>query len=144
MILVPFEAEHLRELVFQPAQDIERTFMTPEEAGALEGGQSWTAIDDDTVLGVGGLMDLGGWNGQRQIAWCVLRARLGGPALLGITRRTIAILNASPARRIEASVKAGFRNGWKWAERLGFEFEGTMRGYGHDGSDYHLFARVRK
>ena len=144
MRLVPFEAEHLREMVFQPAQALESTFMTADEAAALEGGASWTAIADDVVFGIGGLMDVGGWNGQRKIAWCALRPRPGVANLLAITRAAKAVLDACPARRIEASVKVGFANGQTWARRLGFAWEGIMRGYGQDGGDYHLYARVRK
>jgi len=144
MIIQPFHHDHLRELVFQPAQALERSFMTPEESQALEGPEAWTAIEDDTVCGVGGLMDMDGWHGQRKVAWCVLRARLGGPRLLKITRAIQRVLADTQARRVEATVKAGFCSGILWAARLGFVYEGTMRGYGQDGGDYHLFARVRQ
>lgn len=144
MKFVPFLAGHLQEMVFQPAQELESTFMTPEEARVLEHGLAWTAVDDGAVMGIGGLMDVGGWNGQRKIAWCALRPRLGAGNLLAITRAVKIVLDACPARRIEASVKVGFANGQTWARRLGFVWEGVMRGYGQDGGDYHLYARVRK
>jgi hypothetical protein len=144
MKFVPFVGEHLREMVFQPAQHLESTFMTPDEAGVLENGMAWTAMDDETVCGVGGLMDVPGWNGQRKIAWCALRPRLGATNLLAITRAVKIVLDACPSRRVEASVKAGFANGQSWARRLGFACEGLMQGYGQDGCDYYLYARVRK
>lgn len=46
--------------------------------------------------------------------------------------------------RIQCSVKAGFNAGVKWANKLGFQCEGTMKKYGPKGEDYYLFARVRE
>lgn len=43
--------------------------------------------------------------------------------------------------RLEATVRADFPMGEKWLKSLGFEFEGTLRYYGTDKSDYKLFAR---
>lgn len=45
-------------------------------------------------------------------------------------------------QRIQMSVRCGFDMGWKWAESLGFQCEGTMRKYGPQGQHYWLFARV--
>lgn len=46
-------------------------------------------------------------------------------------------------RRVQMSVKVGYALGWKWAKSLGFKCEGIMSQYGNDGSDYHLFSRVK-
>jgi hypothetical protein len=45
------------------------------------------------------------------------------------------------ARRFQMSVRADYREGIRWAEALGFVREGTMKHYGHDGTDYLLYAR---
>lgn len=43
--------------------------------------------------------------------------------------------------RLEATVRSDFDMGQKWLISLGFEFEGVLRYYGADRSDYKLFAR---
>ncbi len=48
----------------------------------------------------------------------------------------------SQTRRIQMDVKADFEEGQKWAKALGFEYEGTMKRYGVNGDDFHLYARV--
>lgn len=45
--------------------------------------------------------------------------------------------------RLEATVKADFSMGIRWLNSLGFEYEGTLRQYGVDRSDYQLFARYK-
>lgn len=45
--------------------------------------------------------------------------------------------------RLEATVRADFPMGEKWLISLGFEFEGLLKCYGTDKSDYKLFARYR-
>lgn len=52
------------------------------------------------------------------------------------------IMNKTPIRRLQISVRVDLDNGFKWANKLGFVCEGRMRNYGRDGSDYYLFARV--
>jgi hypothetical protein len=44
--------------------------------------------------------------------------------------------------RMEFTVKADFVVGKRFAEQLGFVREAVMRKWGHDGSDYILYARV--
>lgn len=46
------------------------------------------------------------------------------------------------ARRLQMDVKADFIEGQKWARALGFQYEGTMKRYGANGEDFHLYARV--
>lgn len=45
-------------------------------------------------------------------------------------------------RRIQIDVKADFIEGQKWAKLLDFEYEGTMKRFGVNGDDFHLYARV--
>lgn len=45
-------------------------------------------------------------------------------------------------KRISLSVKDGYNQGHRFAEFLGFEKEGLMRNYNHDGSSSWLYARV--
>lgn len=45
--------------------------------------------------------------------------------------------------RIQMSVIESYREGQRFAEALGFSYEGTMTNYGPDGSNYFLYARTR-
>ncbi len=144
MIIVPFHHNHMRELEFQPEQECETLFMTPEEMETFDGGTAFSAIEGGIVFGVAGIMDIPGWNGQRAAAWAVLRPNVGTRRLLHMTRAARRGIAEHPARRVECSVRAGWANGMLWAERLGFQCEGLMRGYGHDGGDYLLYARVKQ
>jgi len=45
-------------------------------------------------------------------------------------------------RRYQCAVRCDFKSGQRWAEALGFTSEGIMRGYGPDGADHFLYARV--
>ena len=48
------------------------------------------------------------------------------------------------ARRIQMDVKASYIEGQKWAKALGFEYEGTMKRFGVNGEDFHLYGRITK
>lgn len=45
-------------------------------------------------------------------------------------------------RRVQIDVKADYEEGKRWAQALGFEYEGTMKRYGVNGEDFHLYARM--
>lgn len=144
MNIVPFHHDHMRALEFQPEQEAETLFMTPEDMAAFDQGVAFSAIEDGVVFGVAGIMDIPGWNGQRAVAWAVLRPNVGVCRLLQMTRAARQALAEHPARRIECSVSPTFLNGMIWARRLGFVVEGLMRGYGPNGDDYLLYARVKR
>lgn len=115
----------------------------PESAAALTaGGEAFLLTVGHATLGALGVCRLMDWCG---LAWAVLDdppPRLAIP----ITRATEWALRRWQVelgfRRIQAHVVAGFDRGERWARLLGFEREGLMRGFGHDGSDYLLMARV--
>ena len=46
------------------------------------------------------------------------------------------------ARRMQISALASRVDACEWYRRLGFEYEGTMRGMGHDGEDVAWYGRV--
>jgi hypothetical protein len=45
--------------------------------------------------------------------------------------------------RLEGHVQVGFAEGVRLMQLLGFQQEGVMRCFGHDKTDYYLFAKVR-
>ena len=52
------------------------------------------------------------------------------------------IINEKNYQRIQASIRADFKDGIRFAEWFGMESEGLMRKYGPDGKDYLRLARI--
>jgi hypothetical protein len=62
-----------------------------------------------------------------------------------ISRELLAFYEKSAKpRRIQVDVKASYIEGQRWAKALGFEYEGTMKRFGVNGEDFHLYGRVMK
>lgn len=58
--------------------------------------------------------------------------------LIDLVRRQFAL------RRVSFTVRSDYTEGHRFARHLGFECEGIMRSYLHDGADAHLYARIFK
>jgi len=53
------------------------------------------------------------------------------------------VIREQRLRRVETVVSTGFPQAQNWAEFLGFEIEGVLRNYGHQGvGDFYQYARV--
>lgn len=108
----------------------------------MDGGKAlaWVERDQGTVLAVGGYIErLPG------VLWIwFLPSAAGSRMLLRISRhfeRWIATLKVGT--RVEATIKAEFEAGNRWAAMLGLEQETGEPMRLWDGrSDYHLYARV--
>lgn len=60
-----------------------------------------------------------------------------------VTRELLKYYEKTAApRRIQMDVKASYIEGQRWAKSLGFEYEGTMKRYGVNGEDFHLYGRA--
>ena len=135
--MVPFEPWHLSWLTDTTEQAwIART---PDYARALkDGGPCFTAFAGMRVVACAGIVPY--WEGRVQ-AWSILSADVGAYAM-GIHRAVRRFLDTYPARRIECSIDPRSETAVRWATRLGFEYEGTMRGYTPSGDTMDLYARV--
>lgn len=139
-MIVPFKAEHLAKLSLQSAQlSASESLTNPEYAKMLEGTQAWSLIDGDEVLACAGLMQV--WNG-RSVGWALM-SRNAGRKFMEIHRNVAAAIRMCQDRRVEIAVDSEFPEGKRWAVLLGLTFEGRMRGYGTDGRDHDLYARVK-
>lgn len=111
----------------------------------IEAGPCWAAVDDGRVLALAGLVPH--WTG-RAGAWCMLAEDLPTrlwPALHGHVRRRLAEARRELGlRRVEAEALTGWRPAARWLELLGFQPEGTMPAYGHDGADYDRWALLAR
>ena len=141
MIIVPFKAEHLDELVVQPAQRHLDGWVANASFGALEGPHAFSAFNDaGECVFCGGVTEV--WPNRAQ-AWSVISGS-AGKLLPRITRATRRYMELVPWRRIEITVDCEFPQGHRWARLLGFELEcERMAAYTPDGRDSALYARVR-
>lgn len=46
-------------------------------------------------------------------------------------------------KRVQMTVRADYPEGIRWAQALGFRYEGLMEAYGPEGADYVMMGRVR-
>lgn len=143
LVIVPYKAAHLLMLDEQDAEKLWGGLMkNAEHAALLEVmGPGHTAMRDGKVLACVGLVDH--WPG-RATAWAMMAKHVGAD-YIHIHRATLRMIKLMNYRRIETSVACNFVNGIRWAELLGFKRETPepMRGYGPDGSDHYLYARVK-
>lgn len=94
--------------------------------------------EDLNAIAVAGIINLGFGRG---LAW----ALLSKDAKFYMRRITEAIkkhLDAVEYQRIEITVEKEFKEAFRWAKMLGFEYEAEMKNY-QDGETHYLFARYK-
>ena len=151
MRVVPYQPRHLMAL---DARDYERRLfaMTPDldrqgQALAVP-GLSVTVLDGPVPIACGGILPLHRGVGE---AWYALSRRFAvdrptrdWASLARLSFDFVSRAFEGGFHRLQAHVPADFPPGHRWARRMGFEAEGTMRGFGPDGSDFVRFARILK
>ena len=123
-------------------QEAQRADMTPAEHAKLcayaPEGVAYSFWRGDTLIACGGVAPLRAGVGE---AWAMIasprRAEWGV-----LLKQARAALDMHPARRIQASARVDHPGADRVLERLGFHFEGVMRGYAADGGDAKLYGRV--
>lgn len=136
--VVPYRPAHLRAMALQPAQAHLGPLMAEGYAEkCAQGGPAWTGLVDGAPVCCAGFHEF--WPGRSE-AWAVLGDP--GKAMLRVTRAVRAALEAHPAERIEAYVKAGFGPGERWAALLGFEREARFARFCR-GEDYWCFVLLK-
>jgi hypothetical protein len=141
MNIVPFKAEHLDELVVQPAQRHLDDWVANANYKALEGPHAFSAINDaGECVFCGGVTEV--WPDRAQ-AWAII-AEGAGALMPRITKATRRLMDLVPWRRIEITVDCEFPQGHRWARLLGFTLEcERMVAYTPDGRDSALYARIK-
>ena len=141
MIVVPFEADHLSELLLQESQMMLQPMMKDVKYGlSLEkSGPAFSAVVDGEIIAALGILPQ--WT-NRAIAWGLIGEK-APQHFLSLHKAVSRFLKLSEYRRIETSVASNFAEGHRWAQMLGFENEGTMKAFAPDGSDCDLYARVK-
>ena len=136
--MVPFEPWHLTQL----DEITDRFWIAPTmEYGRMlqTAGPCHTLFAGPNVLGCGGFVQY--WEGRVQ-AWTVLALAVKRYPM-ALHRLVTRMLSQVQARRIECTVDPTNVAAVRWAVRLGFQYEGTMRGYTPDGATMDLYALVR-
>ena len=105
-------------------------------------GLSFTLLDNNVPICSGGIIPT--WLGNAQ-GWVISSKRIFKNKIKAarlIKERTDLICANNKIWRLQTAVKANFNTGIRFAEFLGFNKEGLMRGYGPDKTDYYLMARI--
>jgi hypothetical protein len=139
MDIIPFEAEHLEQIVLQDAQAYLSGWVSETQGLALERTPSFTGVVNGIPVGAAGIIPQ--WKG-RAIAWAFI-SEMGPTKFLAIHRGTQRFLDQCYIQRIEMTVDADWPAAHRWANLLGFKMEAErMSAYSPDGNDCSLYARV--
>lgn len=139
MTVIPFEPKHLWQIRLQPSQVIALSYITPEYALALStGGPAVSAEHNGEIIACCGVAYTAFKGGM---LWGFV-SKDAGRHMVRLHKCLRRFLGLIKARRLDATVEAGFAPGCRWLALLGFECEGLMRAFGPDGSDHLRFARV--
>jgi hypothetical protein len=170
LLIRPYRAADLDTLILQPAQAHVQpqlaghgyaqaleaceawTFVLREDAPAPQGDLLRSASKGDVLRGApqGDLLrserilaciGLIPFHPRRALAWGLLAGDCGAH-FQAIHRTARRYLRVTPYTRIEAHVEAGFANGARWLQLLGFACETPqgMRAYSPEGRTCHLYA----
>lgn len=142
MIVVPFLTAHLDELELQDVQAWLHPLLQQEdyrEALTLY-GPAYTGIHEGKVIACAGLAH---FTPGRAQGWALIGKNATPRLFVEITHEVRLFFDRQNVRRIETPVRSDFAGGHRWAQKLGFVREGTMRAFGEDGFDYDLYARVK-
>ena len=114
--------------------------LTDEYAQALErAGDAFTAWAGPSVIACAGYIHF--WPGRAQV-WAMISSdiRIYGSIIHKHVKRYI---ESHPVNRLECIIDPNFDASVRWALRLGFQYEGTMKRYGFHGQDMDMYVLER-
>ena len=143
--IVPYKTQHGDEMIEfglnDKLMDYDATFKESRIDYAMA-GLSFTLLDNNVPICSGGIIPT--WLGNAQ-GWVISSKRIFKNKIKAarlIKERTDLLCANNKIWRLQTAVKANFNTGIRFAEFLGFNKEGLMRGYGPDKTDYYLMARI--
>ena len=122
--------------------DLDARYWKENRIDAALVGLSFTLLRNNIPIVSGGIYPL--WDGVGE-GWVISSKRIFEikvKAAKLIRHRTDILCAANKIWRLQTTVKANFKTGLRFAEFLGFNNEGLMRGYGPDKTDYYRMAKV--
>ena len=144
MIIIEYKPEHIEAFDFAAVgEQFKGAFFNKALTAVIaEKGYTWSMVEDDRVLALGGIVPL--WSGVGE-AWSLMtpEALTHIKELHAKAKKVLESFFNQGWQRIQTTVRADFGQGKNWLEHLGFEDEGTMEKYGPDGKDYIRYALVK-
>jgi len=136
--VVPFEEWHLDFLRLQPSQLALSSTLTLAHGRALQvAGPCYSAFAGARVLACAGIVEF--WPGRSQV-WSLL-AHDWTRYTKTIHRAVKQFLAGYHVRRLECIVDPRDDAAQRWAEHLGFHFEGRMPAYTPQGDTQYMLVR---
>lgn len=145
MHLVPFVREHLVDLAEDDEGNPGRQLVGDWKSmvdRSIAPELSWSGIHNGHLVGCGGIIPI--WDGVAE-CWLVGGWRLGTHRLSAVRALTATLarqVKEQQLRRLQAVVRADWDEAVRFVEFLRFQREGLLRGYGPDGSDHYVYARI--
>ena len=102
-------------------------------------GPAFALVDEKEVWACSGVCEL---ESHRAIAWALIHEEIG-LRFFQFHKGVVAFLNECKYQRVELATEDGIGKAERWAEMLGFKWEGCMEKYFPDGSMGNLYARVK-
>ena len=143
--IVSYKREHGDEMIEfglnDKLMDIDASFKENRIDFAMA-GLAFTLLDNNVPICSGGIIPT--WLGNAQ-GWVISSKRIFRNKVKAsrlIKERTDLLCANNKIWRLQTAVKADFKIGIRFAEFLGFNKEGLMRGHGPDKTDYYLMARI--
>lgn len=140
MILAPFHRNHLIEIELQRKTPKDVGLFSDSSYGdTLAAGDSYSIFDGGEVKACLGVFDFMPGVG---IAWAMF-TQDAGRLLPSLSLRARRYLRTCKFRRVEAYLDPNFAESIRWAELMGFQFEGVMKKHSPRGDDL-LYAWVKE
>ena len=102
-------------------------------------GPAFALVDEEKVWACAGVCEI---EPHRATAWALIHEDIGF-RFLQFHKGVLAFLNDCKYQRVELATSDGFDKAERWAEMLGFKWEGCMEKYFPNGSMGNLYARVK-
>jgi hypothetical protein len=148
IIVVPFRAFHLK---MMDLREEERLFLetahqyfysSAQYAEQLKTG--FTALADEGPVVAAGVSNLFGGTFEAWAYTTDLINKYRFKIHPIVSRMFDSIFSAPSVRRVQATIAADRPDAIRWADHLGFWREGRMEGYGPNGEDFYIYARVKR
>ena len=108
----------------------------------IDSGSAYAFVDNGEAWACAGVCEL---EPHRGSAWAWIRDDIGVQKVrfLQFHRAVIAVLDDCGYQRVELVTYDGHREAERWAEMLGFRWEGCMSKYFPNGTMGNLYARIK-
>ena len=137
--IVPFEEWHLDWINLQASQATLSPMLTHQYGRSLQcSGPAYTAFRGCEVLACAGVVEL--WRGRAQV-WSLLSDSM--PKYRKTIHKAVkGFLDGYRVRRLECVIDPRSETAKRWAQHLGFIYEGTMHAYTPDGENQLMYVRI--